>query len=111
MSRSAGLVALMVLIALPGLVGGLMLARLVRHPPDRHALLLWRAGLALPAVLAPAAWAMLRLQPGQRRTAIGLGAGRLDRLRHLWLPQLGPPLLASLLLAGLLIAGGLLLAG
>jgi len=109
--RPAWLTGLIVLLALPGLAAFLLLGQLVRHPPGAGTLLIWRVACALPAVLTPAAIAALRLQSNQRRAAIGLGAGPLDRLRHLWLPQLGPGLLGSLLLAALLAGAWLWLDG
>jgi ABC-type spermidine/putrescine transport system permease subunit I len=84
---------------LPGAAASLLLPRLLAHPPSPAGFLLWRAALALPAILLPVFLALTRLQRHQSRAAAGLGAGWLDRLRWIWLPQLGPGIAASLLLA------------
>lgn len=76
------------LLVLPGAAASLL----------RPAPLGWRIALALPMILLPSLLALDWLEWHQKRTAVGLGATRLDRLRWLWLPQLGPGLAASLLL-------------
>jgi ABC-type spermidine/putrescine transport system permease subunit I len=100
------LALLLALLLLPGAAASLLLPRLLAHPPSPAGLLLWRAALALPAILLPTLVALTRLQRHQSRAAAGLGAGRLDRLRWVWLPQLGPGIAASLLLAILFALGG-----
>lgn len=99
-------VLLLSLLLLPGAAAALLLPRLLAHPPSPAGLLFWRVALALPAVLLPTLLALTRLQRYQSRAAAGLGAGRLDRLRWIWLPQLGPGFAASLLLAILFTLAG-----
>ena len=96
-------------LLLPSAAAALLLPDLLHRPPSAAGLLAWRAVLALPGVMLPVLLALARVQPYQRRAAIGLGAGRLDRLRWLWLPQLGPGIGASLLLATLFALGARLL--
>ncbi len=96
---------------LPGAIAAAVLPDLLGDPPGRLGLRLWRAALALPILVTPILAAIWRLQPGQARAAIGLGAGRFDRLRRIWLPQLGPGLATSLLLALLLGAAAFLARG
>lgn len=93
-------------LLLPGAAAALLLPRLLAHPPLPAELLLWRMALALPAILLPVLLALTRLQRHQKRAAVGLGAGWLDRLRWIWLPQLGPGVAASLLLAILFALAG-----
>lgn len=88
------LAALLFLLLLPGTAAALLM-------PGR--LGPWRLILALPMIALPSLLALTRLQPHQRRAAFGLGAGRLDRMRLLWLPQLAPPACASLLLLALFL--------
>ena len=80
-------------LALPGAAASVPVG-----PAPAVASLLWRTVLALPMIALPVLLALTRLRRHQRRAAFGLGAGRLDRLRWIWLPQLGPGVLASLLL-------------
>ena len=68
--------------------------------------LAWRVFLALPMILLPTLLALTRLQRHQRRAAFGLGARWMDQLRWIWLPQLGPGVLASLALLALFAAAG-----
>ncbi len=63
----------------------------------------WRLILAVPMIALPSLLALTRLQPHQGRAAFALGAGRQDRLRLLWLPQLAPGVCASLLLLALFL--------
>ena len=92
-------------LLLPGAAASLLLPSLLARPPSHAGLLLWRAALALPMIVSPTLLALTRLQPHQTRAAFGLGAGRLDRLRWVWLPQLGPGLAISLLLVVLFTLG------
>lgn len=92
-------------LLLPGAAASLLLPSLLARPPSHAGLLLWRAVLALPMILSPMLLALTRLQRHQTRAAFGLGAGRLDRLRWIWLPQLGPGIAVSLLLAALFTLG------
>ena len=95
-------------LLLPGAAAALLLPGALCGPRGGAEPLLWRVALAAPVILLPSLLALTRLQRHQARAAAGLGAGRLDRLRWLWLPQLGPALLASLLLAILFtLAAGL----
>ncbi len=109
MNRSTTRLPLLLLpLLLPGAAASLLLPAALCGPIGHAGLLLWRVALASPVILLPLLSALTRLQRHQARAAAGLGAGRLDRLRWLWLPQLGPALLASLLLAILfMLAGGL----
>ena len=108
MNRAANRLPLLLLpLLLPGAAAALLLPGSPCGPLGPGALLLWRMALAAPVILLPPLLALTRLQRHQARAAAGLGAGRLDRLRWLWLPQLGPALLASLLLAiGFMLAAG-----
>ena len=90
-------------LLLPGAVAALLLPSLPCGLLGRAEPPLWRIALAAPVILLPLLLALTRLQRHQARAAAGLGAGWLDRLRWLWLPQLGPSLLASLLLAVLFV--------
>ena len=96
---------LLALLLLPSAATSLALPDLLDRPVPPTAMLLWRTALALPVIVLPIVLALTRLQRHQRRAAYGLGAGRLDRLRWIWLPQLGPGLALSLLLAFLLLFG------
>ncbi|WP_428377467.1 hypothetical protein [Lichenicoccus sp.] len=98
-------------LMLPGAITASLLPALLGHPPGRLGLRLWRAALALPILVTPILAALRQVQAGQARAATGLGAGRFDRLRWIWLPQLGPGLAASLLLALLLAAAAFLARG
>jgi ABC-type spermidine/putrescine transport system permease subunit II len=100
---------LLSVLLLPGAAASLLLPHLLAHPPSSAGLLFWRAALASPAILLPSLLALTRLQRHQTRAAAGLGAGRLDRLRWIWLPQLGPGIAVSLLLAVLFMVGSRLL--
>ncbi len=94
-------------LLLPGAAASLLLPSLLSAPPGHAGLLLWRIALAAPVILLPLLLVLTRLQRHQARAAASLGAGRLDRLRWLWLPQFAPALLASLVLALLFaLAGG-----
>ncbi len=84
--------ALLFLLPAPGAAASIFL------PGSCAGRLIWRVALALPLIALPSLLALTRLQRHQGRAAFGLGAGRLDQLRWLWLPQLGPGLAASLLL-------------
>jgi ABC-type spermidine/putrescine transport system permease subunit II len=94
---------------LPGAAASLLLPALAAHPPSHAGMVLWRAVLALPVILFPVLLALTRLQRHQSRAAAGLGAGRRDRMRWIWLPQLGPGIAAGMLLAVLFALGGHLL--
>jgi ABC-type spermidine/putrescine transport system permease subunit II len=96
-------------LLLPGAAASLLLPSLLMRPPPPVGLLLWRVVLALPVVVSPMLLALTRLQRHQTRAAAGLGAGRLDRLRWIWLPQLGPGFMLSLSLAALFTLAGRLL--
>ena len=96
-----GRTLLLLLGLLPGTAASILLPSLLLRPPPPAGLLLWRAALALPIIMLPVLLALTRLQRHQSRAAVGLGAGRLDRLRWLWLPQLGPGIILSLLLAAM----------
>lgn len=96
-----GRTLLLLLGLLPGTAASILLPSLLLRPPLPAGLLLWRAALALPIIMLPVLLALTRLQRHQSRAAVGLGAGRLDRLRWLWLPQLGPGIILSLLLAAM----------
>ncbi len=104
MNRPASRLPLLLL--LPGAAAALLLPGTLCGPFGRVGALMWRVALAAPVILLPPLLAVTRLQRHQARAAAGLGAGRLDRLRWLWLPQLGPSLLASLLLAALFMFAG-----
>ena len=93
-----------IVLMLPGAITAALLPAMLGHPPGHLGLRVWRAALALPVLATPVLVSLWQLQPGQARAAIGLGAGRLDRLRWIWLPQLGPGLAVSLVLAVLLAA-------
>ena len=105
MHRPTHRLLLLLPLLLPGAAASLLLPSLPCGPQG-HTGLLWRLALAAPVILLPLLLAVTRLQRHQARAAAGLGAGRLDRLRWLWLPQLGPALLASLLLAMLFVLAG-----
>ena len=108
MNRSMNRLPLLLLpLLLPGAAASLLLPSPLCGPLGHTGLLVCRMALASPVILLPPLLALTRLQRHQARAAAGLGAGRLDRLRWLWLPQLGPALLGSLLLAILfMLAGG-----
>ena len=108
-SPSARRTLLLLPLFLPGAAISLLLPGLIAHPPSPAGMLLWRAALALPVIVLPVLLALTRLQRHQSRAAAGLGAGRLDRLRWIWLPQLGPGIAAGVLLAILFAVGGHLL--
>ena len=97
--------ALLLPLLLPGAAASLLLPSLLARPPSHAGLMLWRAALAMPVILSPLLLGSTRLQRHQARAAFGLGAGRLDRLRWIWLPQLGLGIAASLLLAALFTLG------
>ncbi len=78
------------LLVLPGAAASVLPAETVLNG------LIWRTFLALPMIALPTLLALTRLRRHQRRAAFGLGAQRMDRLRWIWLPQLGPGLLGSL---------------
>lgn len=103
--RDGWLPAVLTALLLPGAAASLLLPGLLVRPPSATGLLLWRMALALPAIMLPILLALTRLQKHQGRAAIGLGAGWLDRLRWIWLPQLGPGIAVSLLLAILFTLG------
>ena len=107
--RSTGR-ALLLPLLLPSAAGSLLLPALLARPPSHVGLLLWRAALALPVIVSPMLLALTRLQRHQTRAAFGLGANRLDRLRRIWLPQLGPGIAVSLVLAALFTLGASLAA-
>ncbi len=90
---------LLALGLLPGSIAAILLPVLLARPMPPFVLLLWRIALALPVVMLPLLLALGRMQRHQSRAAAGLGANWLDRLRWLWLPQLGLGIMVSLLLA------------
>lgn len=103
--RDGLLPAVLTVLLLPGAAASLLLPGLLGRPPSATGLLMWRTILALPIIVLPILLALSRLQKHQSRAAIGLGAGWLDRLRWIWLPQLGPGIAVSLLLAVLFTLG------
>lgn len=84
-------------LAIPGWMGAVMLSGPWRDGGAGPVVM--QAVCLVPLVLLPLLRALDRLPPGLTRTAAGLGAGRLVRLRGLWLPLLGPSALAAAVLA------------
>ncbi len=104
-------VAAALVLMLPGAITAALLPAFLGHPPGPLGLRLWRVALALPILVTPVLAGFWQLQPGEARAARGLGAGRLDRLRWIWLPQMGPGLAVALVLAVLLAAVAFLARG
>ena len=96
---------LLSLMLLPAGASSLLLPDLLHRPPTHAGLLAWRAALAFPVIALPLLLALSQARPWQTRAAIGLGAGWLDRMRWIWLPQFGPSLALSVLLALLFALG------
>ncbi|GBQ23707.1 hypothetical protein ACLRDC_07425 [Gluconacetobacter sacchari] len=90
-------------LAIPGWMGAVALAGPWRG--GGMASVVIQAVCVVPLVLLPLLRGLDRLPPGLARTARGLGAGRGARLRGLWLPLLGPAVLAA---AALAVAGAVM---
>ena len=86
-------------LPLPGAAAALLLPHLLHRPPSPAAQLPRRVAVAQPAISQPMRQAFAPVRPNHSRAAIGLGAGPLDRLRWVWLPQVGPGIAAGSMLA------------
>ncbi|GAA4475296.1 hypothetical protein [Gluconacetobacter asukensis] len=84
-------------LAIPGWMGAVALSGPWRDGGAEP--VVTQAVCLVPLVLLPLLRALDRLPPGLARTAAGLGAGRVVRLRGLWLPLLGPAALGAAVLA------------